>query len=562
MYIFHRVVLSLIFILIAACSGGGGSGPTPIVPPAPVGNQPPVISVSISDTTPNEGQSFTLDASSSSDPNDDALSFSWTQSSGPVFEISDASAPSQTFSIPELTESSDVTFEVEVSDGELTTTRSFTVTLTNIDQFPKFAAQFAEVKTLIANGKVRDIIAVPAREIAGVSAVGERRDVWFVATSSDDDSTRLQEFYFSAADEVEANPQLPPLPGYDADAKFFFARGHSAFIVVEESANRISGVASNLFGPGEIYQQVYSFDVDTPCGVTSRYDIGEEIVDGYVARRNSGITRFSFELFPYPAVNYASLIVRSVMDNDVSLCAATQIVAPFDNTPIPGESFFELENGLMAIDEPTQSLYFFGRSGFGDPQVVPLQTETRVPLEIKSVAALTGSALIIAASDGNHEGTHRLIFAGIDVADNITQVTKSWDVGVPSDIVIGNIDDDPLSATDVTVISSTSSEAIVFSLSDTAYLLTATNGSQFYARNPYLPVGDPTFLEVGLGAVNGLADTLTSMENGVTGLFVTYSDSDEIRFFSHRCDPNTPAVPIRCYSSTPPDPLPPGSPPQ
>ncbi|MEC7290508.1 MAG: hypothetical protein VXW22_10515 [Pseudomonadota bacterium] len=549
MYIIYRLLVLAFMLSVAACGGGGGSAPAPFVPPVPVGNQPPVVSVVVSDTTPNEGQSFTFDARASSDPNGDPLTFMWTQTGGTTFEITDAKSPLQTFAIPELSESSDVTFEVEVSDGELASTGTFTVTLTNIDQFPKFDAGFSEVQTLALNGTIRDFFPMGAREITGVSIAGESRDVWFAAVSDGPAGPiRLEEFFFNSTGDIQQNPESPTLPEYAADAKFVKAATVASWIVLEEVEGRVIGLLNNFLDDGIVYEEAFIANVEQPCWFAPRVDIGEDLTDAFVAQRGVGISHLGFDLFPYPFVYYPSLSVSAPLKEDVSYCAgvvAQRVLDPSSGTPDP-DGALPFEYPYIALDTDTQNLVLFERFSQARVQEVPLATASNEPLEIIAVETIDDTALIVILSDGEHEGTHRLVIVGLDQGRRITQVTRSWEVGVPSDVLVGDLNGDYRSATEITVISSTSPEAIVFSLSDERVPVVTSQGITVYPPGPLLPVTGPSFLEIGFGAQAGFADDRSLNSDGLTGLFLIYPDEGVIRFSGHRCDPVQDAEPDRC----------------
>ncbi|MDS0295604.1 PKD domain-containing protein [Halogeometricum luteum] len=82
------------------------------------------------DQTVDEGASVTLDASGSSDADSDALTYAWTQTGGPSVTLSDTSAASPTFTAPDVSADTTLTFEVEVADGNGgTDTDTVTVTV-------------------------------------------------------------------------------------------------------------------------------------------------------------------------------------------------------------------------------------------------------------------------------------------------------------------------------------------------------------------------------------------------------------------------------------------------
>ncbi|OYR52762.1 hypothetical protein DJ73_09985 [Halorubrum sp. Ea1] len=96
-------------------------------------NTPPTADAG-ADQTVDEGQTVTLDASGSSDPDaDDTLGYSWTQTGGPDVGLSVQDGAQPTFAAPAVSAETTLTFEVEVSDGDAADTDTVTVTVEDTD---------------------------------------------------------------------------------------------------------------------------------------------------------------------------------------------------------------------------------------------------------------------------------------------------------------------------------------------------------------------------------------------------------------------------------------------
>ena len=101
-----------------------------------VANQAPTAVISGPTAAVSEGESISLSAAESSDPEQNTLSFIWTQTAGPVLSLSVVDSDALSFVTPSVTSDTTFGFTLEVSDGYLQDSVTFELVVNGAQATP------------------------------------------------------------------------------------------------------------------------------------------------------------------------------------------------------------------------------------------------------------------------------------------------------------------------------------------------------------------------------------------------------------------------------------------
>ena len=116
----HTIVFTAPGYLPATHSVDVAQGPFELDVPMQQGTNHAPVAVVGSDQTVDEGSTVTLDATGSSDPDGNTLVYLWQQTAGPEVQLDDAYGVSPSFFASSVDADATATFELRVTDGELT----------------------------------------------------------------------------------------------------------------------------------------------------------------------------------------------------------------------------------------------------------------------------------------------------------------------------------------------------------------------------------------------------------------------------------------------------------
>ncbi|MDT0596314.1 thrombospondin type 3 repeat-containing protein [Glaciecola petra] len=141
----------------------------------PLPNSLPIISVA-RQTNVTEGELVRVDASQTTDAENDQLVFKWTQLSGFDIDLTEKTSPLLSFTAPAVSRSENLLFRLDVFDGKDTASTTVTVSIRNINASPtvniqKYQSAIRANETLVLTASIadddNDVLSIEWRQISG-----------------------------------------------------------------------------------------------------------------------------------------------------------------------------------------------------------------------------------------------------------------------------------------------------------------------------------------------------------------------------------------------------------
>lgn len=524
---FIALSLSGALLGLSACSGGGGGGspspvptpsPTPTPTPTPT-NSPPTGVIDTPDgTSADEGQTARMDASGSTDPDGDALSFAWTQTSGPSVTIDDTTMPTISVTLPEVDQDTDLTFSVEISDGTATVSQSVTIEVKNYARSP-LSSQFGGIIGDLDLGAddAFDLFTGGPRDGDGFAAYLMFQDVQgdlFLERLGIQDSNLIEQ-------PLERSSERVMLPGgslmtddpFVLETNFSSILGPDVILLDRESGDL--SIFQTEFPGGPITATASgTFNIADACNVTRALvrgpspTTGFSVIDLLVGSNSGGFTILYNDGFE-DSSEYGNFSTSEIV------------------TTSPGLCFFRAFNDLYAFDPINSEIFEIeepvGTSpNFGTRISVGIDAQRFTLVDAQPGIGQGGQefqALLL--TDGDHAGEHYLFTMYWLQSGGIETELLRLPNGVPAELISTSVDVFGTNGIDF-------DSDLIIRVPDTPYVYIRENLSE--RDDNRVTFGPLQFFEVGFGAEE--ITTVSVSGNGARELLVINEENRLLSFFN------------------------------
>ncbi len=399
-------------LFLTACGGSSSSTAPPVnVTPPPPTNNAPMAVLTVDKSSLDEGQTFTLDASASTDSDGDSLTYVWIQKSGTPVDRRGATGSTISLNAAEVSTDELASFEVQVSDGRDISVASIDVEFLNIVQEPLEDFEYNKFSDLIVDQPIYEFVSKPGRFVEEKGIDG---NIALLGTSPDDDLpieyfTLFSSFGSSQVDVLTTRP----FPRSFLRPHNIRTREDRARVIIQDE-----DIIIDYSGYPESTEEVSSLAIEKPCLAAEFINPpGSGLAPGgyTVFFQNQDLARVYYYLGEYSAL------------------APLSELTPFSSIQ---------ENFCNDKEKGERTNVRFDFSGFRVVDKFSIDAMIENPdLKLIDEAEFGFEHQIILLSDGNHVGDHRLIWMRNDRSrgGGYSQIELTrWQVGAPTAMTILN----------------------------------------------------------------------------------------------------------------------------
>ena len=513
----NAFILSITTGFLAACGGGGGGGSSAPAPQS--NNRAPTVVIAIADAV-NEGETFEIDASGSTDPDaGDTLTFTISQTAGSTAVQNTISTGLFEFTANRVPSDETLTFQVSVSDGTATSSRSVSIDVRDVPAEPRFRMIFDPASDLSVDlgGETFEPNAIYSLQLSGESQFGvmiERPDpngvlrdvLLFLEPTGATYAVRQSSFFelfvsmydFLVIDDIFGS--------VDDDFAIVLADTGEVILFGRNPSPSRGGRIDNFSNQS----------VSDPCTIafSDIYPTSNGI-DMVVGKRSGGVEFFRNEIDEDIGV----FIGRGTYTSERDLQFGSEVCIVFESQPPVSSG--RAQPDLIAIDTQSGEIATIINGGSslsiasGQDGALDIQAGQQLvawePFQERDASGLQAVALY---SDGEYSGNHSVLIVSRTIQGEIIVESKTWQEGAPVDLAIGDANED--GDVDIVIVSEQNGDAVVF----------AQSGMQ---ANAVPQFADAAFFETGIGA-SGIA---ALPQGALAGdFYVTFRDSRLIRTFT------------------------------
>ena len=388
-------------------------------------NEAPVAKFTANPAIVDEGVEIEFDASVSMDAEDDALTFSYVQISGPLLNLDDA-AEVFTTTAPEVEMDEVITLEVQVSDGRDVSTQRVDVDVKNVVQSPVFPVSLEIEESLAIDGELFGIEGFLNPTTDGLIAVSDIEGGLVGLRTG-----RVA----GDASFTEGSTELLT-PQFERGAKV--RKGLTAVYTVTES-DGITFLQQDTTQSDAVLRTLGKLEIDDVC--TSEMSSQTSTAgDFLVVGRTGGADLYTYSLNDQRELDFDSFSLQGSVEDGSNYCAFSSVSSiGSDNVKnfigFDADSFeiqrFEIE------DDGVGGITFSKGQRYPNPSLI---VDNRRFVKGLSRPGFVGAMGVVVA-DETRQGAHSIQYIVERIGStDIGIYTGDWTLGTPSDVAFVQFD--------------------------------------------------------------------------------------------------------------------------